>query len=176
MLLKYAKTAKAVLDRRRIEKEKFAAVKKFLKVPAGGRLLDISTGSDAVLQALSDSGLQLYGVDISSADRKRSIDEIALQGKASIYELPYNECFFNCVTTLDTPDLWEDNKAALTEILRVLKEGGQLLCVFTFSDDNGSGTPPRTLREEARAAGFAEVRVKLLPTEGCYLLTGKKIC
>ncbi len=176
MLLEYAKKAKSAWDRRRSADEKFAAVKRFVSAPKGGRLLDIGTGSDAMLQCLSDKGLALYGVDISAADRERSIDEIALMGLTRIEELPYHDDFFDCVTTVDTTRLWEDKKAAFREILRVLKSGGQLLCTFSFDDNNGEGTPPRMLREQARQAGFENVRVKILHSEGCYLLVGEKPC
>ena len=176
MILHAVRTAKAAWSRQKAVNEQYSAVKQYVRAPKGGRLLDIGVGGDTMLQMLGDKELALYGVDISAADRKRSIDEIALQGMASIYELPYNDSFFDCVTTVDTPDLWEDNKAAFREILRVLKSGGQILCAFSFSDDNGRGTPPRTLRAEARAAGFVNVSVKILRAEGKYLLTGEKPC
>ena len=66
--------------------------------------------------------------------------------------------------------------AAFAEILRVLKAGGQLLCAFDFDSDSGEGTPPRTLRESARQAGFENVKVKVLRSEGSYLLIGDKPC
>lgn len=169
------KIIKAMI-RRGDRAEKYAAVRQFVKATADGRLLDIGTGSDRLLQKLNDKGLKLYGVDISSADRSRSIDEIALMGLANINELPYNDGFFDYVTTVDTPELWEDKNAALTEIIRVLKNGGQLLCAFSFDKDTGTGTPPRALRAQARQAGFENVRVKVLRGDDCYLLMGEKPC
>lgn len=176
MFLEYAGKLKNVLNRRNEENEHYAAVRQFINVPSGGRLLDISMGSDKMLQKLSDKQLNLYGVDISSADRNRSIDEIALMGQADIEELPYFDNFFDCVTTIDTPPLWKNKKAAFTEILRVLKAGGRFVCVFTFDSDTGLGTPPRGLREKAREAGFEKVVVKILRAVGSYLLTGDKPC
>ena len=176
MFLGYADKLKNALNRRKEENEHYAAVRQFIKAPIGGRLLDISLGSDIMLQKLSDTKISLYGVDISSADRDRSIDEIALMGQANIEELPYFDNFFDCVTTLHTPPLWEDKKAALTEILRVLKAGGRFVCLFTFDNDTGLGTPPRALREKARQAGFENVAVKILRAEGSYLLVGDKPC
>lgn len=172
----FAADMKNKLNRKKSDSEMCAAVGRFLRAPEGGRLLDIGVGSDALLRRLGDKGLNLYGVDISAADRERSMDELALTGKANITELPYNDSFFHCVTTLDTPQLWEDKRAALAEILRILKEGGQLLCAFRFDNGSGIGTPPRSLRAQARAAGFENVRVKVLRNEGCYLLMGDKPC
>lgn len=176
MFLEYAKKAKNAINRRQETNEHYAAVRQFIKAPVGGKLLDIGVGSDIMLQKLSDKGLDLYGVDISAADRNRSIDEIALMGRADIEELPYDDNDFDCVTTLHTPPLWADKKAALTEILRILKAGGRFICVFTFDSDTGLGTPPRALREKARAAGFVNVAVKILRAEGTYLLIGEKPC
>lgn len=167
---------KAVHMNKQAIAEQYTVIRRFMKTPKGGRLLDIGTGSDELLQKLSDKGLDLYGVDISAADRERSIDEIALMGLTSIEELPYHDGFFDCVTTLHTPKLWEDKKAAFTEILRVLKPGGQFLCVFSFDSDNGRGTPPRNFRAQARDAGFTDVKVKVLRTEDTYLLIGEKPC
>lgn len=169
----------ALKDRYRqhdVRTEIYSAVRRFLKAPKDGKLLDIGTGSDELLQKLSNMGLNLYGVDISAADRERSIDEIALMGMTCIEDLPYNDDFFDCVVTLDTPVLWEDKKAAFAEILRVLKAGGQFLCVFSFDDRSGKGTPPRNFRAQARDAGFANVTVKVMKNEGMYLLTGDKPC
>ncbi len=173
MFFEYVKNA---LNRRKESNEHYAAARQFIKAPIGGRLLDIGIGSDTMLQKLSDKALDLYGIDISPSDRSRSIDEIALMGQADIEELPYFDNFFDCVTTLYTPPLWKDKKAALCEILRVLKTEGRFVCVFTFDSDTGLGTPPRDLREKARAAGFRNVAVKILRTEGSYLLTGDKPC
>lgn len=156
--------------------EMCAAVKHFINAPEGGRLLDIGMGGDTLLRSLGDKGLNLYGVDISSADRSRSMDELALTGQANIAELPYNDSFFDCVTSLDSSRIWEDKGEAFAEILRVLKAGGQLLCAFRFDSGNGSGTPPRAFRSQAREAGFENVKVKVLRSEGCYLLTGEKPC
>ena len=174
MLLGYAKKLRCVLNLRRAEKERYAAVRQFVKDRGRGRLLDIGMGSDEMLRALGGKGLDLYGVDISSADRERSFDEIALMGLASIEELPYNDGFFDCVTSVDTPPLWRDKAAAFAEILRVLKAGGQLVCAFEFDGETGIGTPPRAFRERARQAGFVNVSVKVLREEGGYLLVGEK--
>lgn len=176
MFLEYAVKLKNAMNRRKEENEHYAAVRQYINAPEGGKLLDIGLGSDIMLQKLSDKGLDLYGVDISAADRDRSIDEIALMGQANIEELPYFDNFFDCVTTLHTPPLWKDKKAALTEILRVLKTGGRFVCLFTFDNDTGLGTPPRALREKARQAGFENVAVKILRSEGSYLLIGEKPC
>ncbi|SEK39419.1 class I SAM-dependent methyltransferase [Ruminococcus albus] len=176
MFLEYAVKLKNAMNRRKEENEHYAAVRQFINAPAGGKLLDIGLGSDVMLQKLSDKGLDLYGVDISASDRERSIDEIALMGQANIEELPYFDNFFDCVTTLHTPPLWENKTAALKEILRVLKEGGRFVCLFTFDSDTGLGTPPRSLRETVRQAGFEKVAVKILRSDGSYLLTGEKPC
>lgn len=172
----YLNHLKAVHMNKQAVTEQYSVIRRFLKAPKDGRLLDIGTGSDELLQKLSDKGLDLYGVDISAADRERSIDEIALMGLTSIEELPYHGGFFDCVTTLHTPKLWEDKKKAFSEILRVLKPGGQLLCVFTFDSASGVGTPPRNFRAQAREAGFTDVTVKVMRTEGAYLLIGEKPC
>lgn len=174
MLLEYAKRLKNTLSVRRAEKERYAAVRQFVKERGRGRLLDIGVGSDEMLRMLGGKGLDLYGVDISSADRERSIDEIALMGMASIEELPYNDGFFDCVTSVDTPPLWQDKAAAFAEILRVLRSGGQLVCAFEFDDETGAGTPPRAFRAQARKAGLVNVSVKVLREEGGYLLVGEK--
>ena len=161
---------------RSVREEQFAAIQQFIKAPEGGKLLDIGTGNDRLLLKLKDSGLKLYAVDITPPDRPRTMDEISLIGYSSIEEIFYPDDFFDCVTTIDTPELWEDKMTALTEIKRVMKAGTQFICVFGFDSKTGEGTPPRTLRAQARKAGFVNVSVKILRAEGRYLLTGEKPC
>lgn len=150
------------------ENELYFAVKKFIKCGEGGRLLDLNFGGDRLLGSISELGLNLYGVDISDSEHERTIDEIALNGRASINELPYNDEFFDTVTTVDTLCGWSGERG-FSEILRVLKHGGQLLCSF-----HAVGITPQQARSLARRAGFVNVTVKVLRAEDCYLLIGEK--
>lgn len=150
------------------ERELYYAVKRFIRCREGGRLLDLNFGGDRLLSSISELGLDLYGIDISDSEHERTIDELALNGKASINELPYNDGFFNAVTTVDTLGEWFGING-FKEILRVLKSGGELICSF-----NAYGFTPQQARSLARKAGFTEVKVKILKSENCYLLTGKK--
>ena len=59
MLLEYAKRLKNTLSVRRAEKERYAAVRQFVKERGRGRLLDIGVGSDEMLRMLGGKGLDL---------------------------------------------------------------------------------------------------------------------
>lgn len=150
------------------DKELYYAAKRFIRAREGGRLLDLNFGGDRLLSSLTELGLDLYGIDISDSDHERTIDELALNGRASINELPYNDDFFNAVTTVDTLSEWYGING-FKEILRVLKSGGELICSFY-----AYGFTPQQARSLARKAGFKDVTVKVLKSENCYLLIGKK--
>lgn len=159
---------KPLTAHRERDTELYYAARRFISCREGGRLLDLNFGGDRLLNSLSEIGLDLYGIDISDSDHERTIDELALNGRASINELPYNDSFFNVVTTVDTLREWYGIKG-FGEILRVLKSGGELICSFY-----AYGFTPQQARTLARKAGFKDVTVKVLKSDNCYLLIGKK--
>lgn len=160
------------------EKEQIGATVRFLEIPDGGRVLDLSFGNDILLRALEQRGAVLYGADISEGEFQRTIDTVALCGMTSVYELPYNDGFFDAVTTVETPSYWQEPEKALREIMRVLRPGGQLICGYTCDqarkDKGYIFRDPKELRRNARAAGLRDVRVRVLKSRDTYLLTAKK--
>ena len=97
-----------------------------------------------------------------------------LEGSAAA--LPFEEGVFDLVTAFETVYFWPDIEECFRGVRRTLKAGGRFVCLFTFDNDTGLGTPPRALREKARQAGFENVAVKILRAEGSYLLIGDKPC
>jgi SAM-dependent methyltransferase len=102
-----------------------------------GRLLDIGTGTGAVLEWLADRVESALGVDASRdmlALARARLAERGLAGRcavrqADMYRLPLADSGFDVVTLQMVLHYAEDPAAALAEASRVLKPGGILLIV-----------------------------------------------
>jgi demethylmenaquinone methyltransferase/2-methoxy-6-polyprenyl-1,4-benzoquinol methylase len=111
------------------------------RLPAGGRLLDIATGTgDIAFEALSGTdGLRAVGADFSremmEAGRRQPGGDRVLWCRADALDLPFAEKSFDAVTSGYLLRNVPDQLRAFREQVRVLKPGGRVVCLDT--------TPPR---------------------------------
>lgn len=108
-------------------------------ISGGERLLDLGCGFGDVLYLCRDHYIEKYGVDPVPAMVDKSLHNLHSRAladgfhvtKGSAVCLPYASNFFDTVTLLDVFEHIDvkDRHAALQEILRVLKPGGELILV-----------------------------------------------
>jgi len=102
-------------------------------------VLDASCGGGSAIHLMAESGKFecIYGIDFSSdaislatAKNREYIKNGRVKiTQASILELPYEDNYFDAVTTFQSHYHWPDVLAATQEIHRVLKPGGQFVLV-----------------------------------------------
>ncbi|MEO7715215.1 MAG: methyltransferase domain-containing protein [Capsulimonas sp.] len=91
------------------------------------RILDIGCGTGAMLEDLSDFG-QVTGADFALEAlrfcRERNPEQTL--ARADARRLPFATDSFDIVTAMDVVEHIDNDKAAMSEILRVLKPGGRV--------------------------------------------------
>jgi len=105
------------------------------RLPRGGRLLDLATGTgDIALEAArSDGDLRVVGADFSLAmmqrgRAKRGAERVHWIG-ADVLALPFPDETFDAVTSGFLLRNVTDIPAVLAEQLRVVKPGGRMICL-----------------------------------------------
>jgi demethylmenaquinone methyltransferase/2-methoxy-6-polyprenyl-1,4-benzoquinol methylase len=106
-------------------------------VPAGGRVLDVATGTGAVAFALADATptAQVIGVDFCEPMLEAARAKLAPRGGRISFEwgdvlaLPYADASFDAVTVSFGVRNFADIPCGLAEMYRVLKPGGRLVCL-----------------------------------------------
>jgi ubiquinone/menaquinone biosynthesis C-methylase UbiE len=108
-----------------------------LSIEQGDRILEIGMGNGYFVSnmlAVHES-VQYAGCDFSAemVEAAKALNKAALQnGRAAFHcasaqEMPFEKEVFNKVVTVNTLYFWEDPRAVLCEISRVLQPGGQLV-------------------------------------------------
>lgn len=92
------------------------------------RILDIGCGTGAMLDELAPFG-QVVGADFSPEALQFCVARgvRASLSRADVRRLPFADASFDVVTAMDIIEHIDDDKAAASEIFRVLKPGGRLL-------------------------------------------------
>jgi SAM-dependent methyltransferase len=96
------------------------------------RVLEVGFGAGAVLLALAPTARELYGIDL---DANRDVTNAILQRRGvqadlrngSVYELPYEERFFDLVVSYSVFEHLHEYARALQQVARVLRPGGHFL-------------------------------------------------
>ncbi len=94
-----------------------------------GRLLDIGCATGVFLTLAREAGWEPYGVDISTYATQLARERLALQNvvEGTLVEACLPDAFFDAVTLLDVFEHLPEPRIELSEIHRVLKEGGLVL-------------------------------------------------
>lgn len=119
-----------------------------LKLEGSERMLDVGCGGGKTVSklcAMLKNG-KVYGIDYSELcvekakklNRKNVMCEKAVISRASVSELPFEDCFFDVVTAVETYYFWPDKLHDLMEISRVIKPYGKLLLVFEMLKDKNN--------------------------------------
>ncbi|RCK19453.1 ArsR/SmtB family transcription factor [Thalassospira lucentensis] len=129
---------------------------------AGGRILDVGTGTGRILELLGRSAEEGVGVDMSRemlavarARLQRADLSNCLVRQADMYQLPYPGGMFDIVILHQVLHFAEKPEAAIDEASRVLAPGGRLVVVDFASHDR------EELREEHahRRLGFDDAAI-----------------
>ena len=112
-----------------------------LLAPASsGVYMDIGCGTGNYLEALTQKGLNFYGVDPSktmlNVARSKNITATFLEAAAEA--IPIEDNYFDGATAILTTHHWPNLVAGLTEVHRVLKQGSRLI-MFTFTPEQMKG-------------------------------------
>jgi ubiquinone/menaquinone biosynthesis C-methylase UbiE len=116
-----------------------------MKVKPKDRLLEIGFGPGKLLNDLAETipEVKVDGIDFSSAMVKQAtkLNQAYIEeGRVNLRlgdskSLPYPDNAFSIVFTSNTIYFWDEPKVYLTEILRILRPGGQLYIGFRAKDE-----------------------------------------
>lgn len=99
------------------------------------RILEIGFGSGILFSELNDRGNELHGIEIHERIPD-VIEKMCDEGlnpvlkQASIYNIPYEDNFFDCIVSVSTFEHLTDLDGALAEIKRVAKPGAHIVLSF----------------------------------------------
>jgi demethylmenaquinone methyltransferase/2-methoxy-6-polyprenyl-1,4-benzoquinol methylase len=171
--------------------------------PAGGRALDVGSGTGDFLPILAARGVQAIGADFTIAMMQAGLPKLAATSRAAFVggdamQLPFPNETFDAITTGFTMRNVVNIETAFREMWRVTRPGGAMACLEVarphnpvvrfghrlyfegivprlaqlFGGDASAYTylpqsarafpPPEQLAELMRAAGWQEVRYRLL--------------
>lgn len=122
---------------------------------AGGKLLDVGCGTGHFLKVAHDSGLEIYGIDISSESVKITKENV-LNADISVgpgENLPYQDRFFNYVVCGGSLEHFLDMDKGIEEMMRVARPGAKFMIVvpnknyFLWKFRGEYGTKQQDLKE-----------------------------
>jgi len=109
----------------------------------GPRVLEVSFGTGYLLTQYADQ-YETYGIDFNWDLTQTAIDNLNKGGKkahltqADVENLPFHSSYFDTLVNTMSFTGYPDGRAAMSEMRRVLKAGGQLLVVdINYPADRG---------------------------------------
>ena len=117
----------------RLNRRQYAATTRALSLTENDRVLDIGFGNGFMLQKLERlNNCEYYGIEISndmvSSASKRNRNAVAERRMklqlGDVQKTDFDDNFFDKIYTINTVYFWSDLKHGLTEIYRILKNGG----------------------------------------------------
>ena len=113
----------------------YAPLIKELRKSKSGNLLDVGCGNGNVLAPLSDTGLELYGIDLSQAmieEAKKRLNDSAALSTANAEELPFEDKKFDILVCNASFHHYPKPKAVLSEMNRVMRKNAILYIGETY--------------------------------------------
>ena len=141
-----------------------------LTIANNDQVLELGHGNGKHISSIlcKAENIAYIGLEISDLMQKQAIENntpAILENKASFHlydgnKIPFNDSTFNKILTVNTIYFWENPKAFITEIYRVLKPGG--FFAIGFADKNFMETLPFTaygfnLYSKEQASHLAEI-------------------
>lgn len=109
--------------------------------PQTKRVLDLGCGNGEALKALSNKGIDLCGVDISS----RALFDAKQYGavlKADLTKLPIKDSSYSCILLLDVFEHIMDKRLLMKEVHRILSDSGVFIMTIPLPKaTDGLGDP-----------------------------------
>ena len=102
----------------------------------GKRVLEVGCGNAYTLGRYAQHGAEVYGLDISEAAIRISLQRFEYQGLRGDFRvgnaerLPYASDYFDCICSMGVLHHVPDPTKAISEIYRCLKPGGRLIVMF----------------------------------------------
>ncbi len=105
-----------------------------LEIDPDDRILDVGSGTGFATQALQEQSQNVYALDQSRGQMNRAWNKLDKHGPVEFTfgdaeQLPYGPDTFDIVWSSGSIEYWPHPVAALEEIRRVLRPGGQVLIV-----------------------------------------------
>ncbi|MBN1875267.1 MAG: class I SAM-dependent methyltransferase [Anaerolineae bacterium] len=110
-----------------------------LGIPAGGKVLDVGTGTGFVAMEVAklvrERDIRVVGLDLSPAmltlaaenAQRAGLNDTLTWREGNAYAMPFADGEFDCVISNDSLHHWEDPVAIFNEIARVVKPEGRYL-------------------------------------------------
>ena len=150
----------------------------YAKLTADDELLDVACGGGGFLGKYAHDVRRVAGIDRSDIQLKiahRLLGERLEAGTAELVKgdvaaLPWEDDRFSLVTCILGLEFFDDPRAALAEMWRVLRPGGRLVATFWINEDNEECVrecdwfgldhlPEDEVRKMVEDAGFAALQV-----------------
>lgn len=175
-----------------INKRMYKSVVEEIVADRDAKILDVGYGNGYLLNKLYKRfGCNLYGIEISAdmeqlalRRNKKGVDagKVKLQ-MADCCEMPFAPQSFDYVTTVNTVYFWDDIVKGLSEIYRVLRDGGTF-CNAVYAKEWLQKMPYtkeqfKLYDEEdfirlGKQVGFLQVQIKRIKKNTSYLIEYKK--
>lgn len=158
----------------------------------GERVLDIGYGNGYLLHKMyRKQEVELYGIDISDDARKMATKKNWKAAKENSLHLsvgdcchlPYEDNFFDAVTSINTVYFWQDTVEGLSEIYRTLKPGKsfynivytkEFLDTIKYTQIGYKKFEPEELEEYGKQAGFTQIeRKRIMKGKGFVVIYTK---
>ena len=155
----------------------YKAVVRAIAADCTSTILDVGYGNGYLLQMLYKKfSCKLCGVEVSTdveqqayKRNKKGIDGGKIQLiQADCCNLPFESATFDAVTTVNTIYFWQDTEKGMSEIHRVLKDGGvfcnavyskKWLQKLSYTKDSFKFFDEQDYIDLGRKAGFAKVEI-----------------
>lgn len=164
----------------------------FIKLPVEAKVLDIGYGNGYLLKLIDKSyKAEFYGIDISEDMKQLAFKKnknAVKSGRMHLSvgdccNLPFDDNFFDAVTTINTVYFWKDTIKGLREIRRCLMQGmcfynvvytKEWLDTLSYTEKGFKKFESEELKELGYEAGFTEVKIQEIIKGKSFVVIYKK--